>query len=104
MTVDSVPSFADVSAFAVTMLSPDIAKKLVLLVVNVPVNCDPSDIVTAAVASKVPAGALSGIVTLAGESVIAVGVGVAPSTGAVVPMSTQLPLLRAYQLPTALRA
>jgi hypothetical protein len=38
MTVDCVPSSADVSACAVTMLSPDIAKKLVLLVVNVPAN------------------------------------------------------------------
>ena len=95
MTVDCVPSAADVSACAVTMLSPDIAKKLALLVVNVPVNCEPSDIVTAAVASKVPAGALSGIVTLAGESVIAVGV--AASTGAVVPASTQLPFCRTYQ-------
>ena len=74
MTVDCVPSAADVSACAVTMLSPDIAKKLVLLVVSVPVNREPSDIVTLAVAITVPAGALSGIVARAGDSVIAVGV------------------------------
>ncbi len=49
------------------------AKKLVSLVVNIPANLEPSDIVTLAVAIKVPAGALSGIVALTGESVIAVG-------------------------------
>jgi hypothetical protein len=59
------------------MLSPDIAKKLVSLVVNTPANLEPSDIVTLAVAIKVPAGALSAIVALAGDSVIAVGVGFA---------------------------
>ena len=74
--VECVPSSADVSARAVTMLSPDIVKKpLVSLEVNVPVNWEPSDIVTVAVESTVPAGALSGVVALAGESVIAVGVG-----------------------------
>jgi hypothetical protein len=56
------------------MLSPDMAKKLVLLVVSVPVNLEPSDIVTLAVAITVPAGALSGILGLAGDRVIAVGV------------------------------
>ena len=61
-----------------TISRPDIAKKpVVSLDVNVPVNCEPSDIVTAAVASKVPAAALSGTVVLAGVSVIAVGEGVA---------------------------
>jgi hypothetical protein len=57
-------------------LRPDIAKKpLVSLDVSVPVNCEPSDIVTPAVASNVPATALSGTVVLAGVSVIAVGEG-----------------------------
>jgi hypothetical protein len=61
----------------VTISRPDIAKKpLVSLDVNVPVNCEPSDIVTPAVASNVPAAALSGTVVLAGVSVIAVGEGV----------------------------
>ena len=61
-------------ARAVTILSPDMAKKLVSLVVNVPANREPSDMVTFAVAIKVPAGALSAIVALAGERVIAMGV------------------------------
>jgi hypothetical protein len=61
----------------VTISRPDIAKKpLVSLDVSVPVNCEPSDIVTPAVASNVPAAALSGTVVLAGVSVIAVGEGV----------------------------
>jgi hypothetical protein len=55
-------------------LSPDIVKKLVSLDINVPWNCEPSDIVTLAVAITVPAGVLSGIVGLAGDRVIAVGV------------------------------
>ena len=38
MTVVCVPSSAGVSAFAVTILGPEIAKKSVLLVVNVPAN------------------------------------------------------------------
>ena len=60
-----------------TISRPDIAKKpLVSLDVNVPVNCEPSDIVTPAVASNVPAAALSETVVLAGVSVIAVGEGV----------------------------
>ena len=56
-------------------MSPDIKKKLVSLVVNVPANWERSDIVTLAVAITVPAGALSGIVALAGARVIAVGDG-----------------------------
>ena len=56
------------------MLSPDIAKKLVSLDISVPWNCEPSDIVTLAVAITVPAGVLSGIVGLAGDRVIVVGV------------------------------
>ena len=96
--VECVPSSADVSARAVTMLSPDIVKKpLVSLDFNVPVNWEPSDIVTVAVESTVPTGALSGVVALAGESVIAVGVAAAPSTGAAVPTSTQVPFCRRYQ-------
>jgi len=72
--VACVPSSADVSARAVTILSPDVAKKLVVsLVVNVPANWEPSDMVTEAVASTVPAAALSAIVGLAGDKVIAVG-------------------------------
>jgi hypothetical protein len=67
-------SSADVTARAVTILSPDIAKKLVSLDINVPWNCEPSDIVTLAVAITVPAGVLSGIVGLAGDRVIVVGV------------------------------
>lgn len=51
------------------------AKKLVSLVVNIPVNGEPSDMVTSAVAIRAPAGALSAIVAFAGESVIAVGDG-----------------------------
>jgi hypothetical protein len=74
MTVDWVPSSADVTARPVTMLDPDIAKKSVLLVVKVPLNCEPSDIVTLAVAMTVPPGALSGIVALTEDRVIAVGV------------------------------
>jgi hypothetical protein len=38
ITVDRVPSSPDVTARAVTIFSPDIAKKLALLVVSVPVN------------------------------------------------------------------
>jgi hypothetical protein len=69
-----VPSSPDVTARAVTTFSPDIAKKLVSLVANVTWNCEPSDIVTLAVAITVPAKVLSGIVGLAGDRVIAVGV------------------------------
>ena len=77
ITVECVPSSADVSARAVTILSPEMAKKpLVSLEVNVPLNCEPSDIVTLAVAITAPAGALSGIVGFAGERVIAVGIAV----------------------------
>ena len=76
ITVDFAPSSAEVKARAVTIFIPDMAKKLVSLVVNTPANCEPSDIVTFAVATKVPAEALSGIVALAGVSNIAVGVGV----------------------------
>jgi len=98
-------------------LSPDIAKKpLVSLEVNVPVNWEPSDIVTVAVESTVPAGALSVIVALAGDSVIAVGVGTGGgggggsggggggpfSTGAVGPILAQAAFCRAYQLPFTL--
>ena len=75
ITVVCVPSSADVSARAVTMLSPSMAKKLVSLVVNVPVNVDPSDIVTVAVAIRVPTPALSAIVEFAGVSAIAIGTG-----------------------------
>jgi hypothetical protein len=95
--VDRVPSSAGVRARAVTILSPDIAKRLVLLVVNVPVNCEPSDIVTLAVAITVPAGVTSGIVGLAEDRVIVVGVAtpwlfttngaVAIKVAAVVPLS-----------------
>jgi hypothetical protein len=67
ITVERVPRSAEVSARAVTTLFPDMANKLVSLVVNVPVNCEPSDIVTLAVVTKVPAGELSGIVAFAGE-------------------------------------
>ena len=96
ITVENAPSSADVSARAVTIFIPEMAKRLVLLVVNVPLNWEPSDIVTLAVATKVPAGALSGIVTLAGERVIAVGVGGA-STGGVLPTSTQAEFCRRNQ-------
>jgi hypothetical protein len=44
MTVVCGPSSAEVSARAVPISSPEMAKKSVLLVVNVPENCDPSDI------------------------------------------------------------
>ena len=74
ITVECKPSSADVTTRAVTILSPDIAKKLVSLDINIPWNCEPSDIVTLAVAITVPAGLLSGIVGLAGDRVIAVGV------------------------------
>ena len=50
MTVECAPSSAEVSACAVTILSPDMAKKLVLLVANVLANGEPSNIVTLAVA------------------------------------------------------
>ena len=46
MTVDCVPSSPDVRGRAVTIFIPEIEKILVLLVVNVPANLDPSDIVT----------------------------------------------------------
>ena len=97
ITVECMPSSADVTARAVTILSPDIAKKLVSLDVNVPWNCEPSDIVTLAVAITVPAGVLSDIVGLTGDRVIAVGVAtprlfttnraVAIKVAAVVPLS-----------------
>jgi hypothetical protein len=45
----------------------------VLLVVNVPVIRKPSDMVTFAVATTVPAGLLSAVVTFAVEKEIAIG-------------------------------
>ena len=75
MTVVFVPSSAAESARAVTISRPETAKKSVLLVVSVPLNFEPSDIVTAAVATRVPAGELSAIVVFAGASEIAVGCG-----------------------------
>ena len=78
------------------------ANKLVSLVVNVPANREPSDMVTFAVAIKAPAGALSAIVALAGDSVIAVGVGAPASTGGVVPMFDQVAPDQRYQSPYAL--
>jgi hypothetical protein len=83
ITVECEPSSAEVSARAVTILRPDIAKIPVSLVVNIPLNCEPSDIVTVAVAITVPAGALSGIVAVAGDSVIAVGTTPDTTNGAV---------------------
>ena len=70
-----IPSSADVSARAVTMFMPEMAKKpVVSLTVSVPVNCEPScDMVTFAVASTVPTGALSVIVGLGSVSVSATG-------------------------------
>ena len=73
MLVECAPSSAAVSARAVMILLPDMAKKFVSLVVIIPENWEPSDIVTLADAITVPAGALSGIVALAGLSVMAIG-------------------------------
>src|SRR5215467_3459616 len=74
MTVACAPMSAAVSARAVTISSREMAKQSVQLVVNVPENRAPSDLVTAAAASGVSVGTLSAIVMLAGVSVIAVGV------------------------------
>lgn len=66
------------------MFIPDIANKSVLLVVRVPPNWEPSDIVTVAVESTVPTTACSGNEgTLAGESVIDIGVGPVDGGGVV---------------------
>jgi hypothetical protein len=62
-----VLSSAVVRSRAVTMFIPEMAKKVVSLVVNVPVNALPSDIVTVALVIKVPAVASSGRDAAAGE-------------------------------------
>jgi hypothetical protein len=91
----------------VTILRPDITKKpVVSLDVSVPVNCEPSDIVTAAVASNVPAAALSTTVVLAGVSVIAVGEGAGLEDGggggedADTPSATHALLCHTHQFPS----
>ena len=76
-----VLSSPDVRSRAVTMSMPEMAKKSVLLVDNVPVNVLPSDIVTTAEVIKVPAAALSTRVTAVGDRWIAVGCGI-PSVDA----------------------
>ena len=67
------PSSAGVSPRASTTCMPETAKIESPAIASVPVNGEPSDVFTVAVAITKPAGALSGIFGEAGSNTIAIG-------------------------------
>jgi len=77
------------------MFNPEVAKRpVVSLLVNVPVNRVPSEVVTVAVATIVPAGTLSEIVDCARVKVMAVGYGRGADGGAA--LSTNCPACQTH--------